>query len=151
MPDPEAGHGALIAITLAPVASPNVFTVIAQQTGTNPFEVNRDSSDVTPHNDIWDTHVTSRVRKRPVINLEGNYIHGDTSQEGVKSLVLTDPPTTVGLQLTGPSGSSTDRMAMSGAFLSWKIEHPTGAGVRKFTASFQPSGNQVRIDGTLIT
>jgi hypothetical protein len=149
--EPEAGHGALYAITLDPVASPNVFTTIAQQTGSNPFEITRDSTDITPHNDLWDRHITSRVRKRPVITVEGNYLHGDTSHDGVRDLVLDDPPVTIGLQLTGPSGSASDRMVMSGQFISWKIEHPAGAGVRKFTAQFQPSGNQVRIDGTLIT
>lgn len=151
MSEPEAGHGALYALTLDPGSSPNVFTTIAQQTGSNPFDISRDSTDITTHNDLWDRHITSRVRKRTAIALEGNYLHGDTTHDGVRDFVLTDPPTTVGLQLTGPSGNVNDRVVMSGQFLTWRVEHPVGAGVRKWTASFQPSGNDVRVDGTLIT
>lgn len=150
MPEPEGGHGALIAITLDPVASPNVFTTILHQTGNNPFKFTRGSTETTPHNFTWDYHIVSRVRMRDVIPVTGNYIHGDSTHDGVRDLVLTDPPTTVGFRLTGPSGSATDAVQFSGQFLSWGLDHPRGDGVRTFTADFRPSGNEVRVDGDLI-
>jgi predicted secreted protein len=149
MPEPESGHGALVAVTLAPVASPNVFTTIAQLTSNLDVKSTRDSSDITPHNETNQRMLVSNIRKWDVISIEGNYIHGDTTHDGVRDLYIAN--TMVGVQLTGPSGASTDRYIMSGQFVTWQVMNPKGgANVRSFKADFQPYG-AMRIDGTLIS
>jgi hypothetical protein len=149
MPDPESGHGALLAVTLAPVASPNVFTTIAQLMSSVDLKSTRDTADITPHNETNQRMIVSAIKKWDVIPIEGNYLHGDTTHDGIRDLYIAN--TKVGIQATGPSGSSTDRYIMSGQFVTWQLLQPRGgANVRSFKADFQPSG-EMRIDGTLIT
>jgi hypothetical protein len=93
--------------------------------------------------------LVSNIRKWDVIPIEGNYIHADTTHDGIRDLYIAN--TVVGIQLTGPSGSSTDRYIMSGQFVTWQVMNPNGgAAVRSFKADFQPYG-AMRIDGTLIS
>jgi hypothetical protein len=148
MPNPESGHGALFAVTLDPVVSPNVFTVIAQQTGTNAIGFTRETTKITPHNERMSRSITSNVIDRESIPLEGNYIHADTTHDGLRDLYIAN--TTIGIRLIGPSGAAGDAYILSGELTAYKIENPSGSGVRKFTAAFMPSG-PMRIDGVLIS
>lgn len=150
MPDPESGHGALLAVTLDPASSPNVFTTIAQLNSSIDFTWTHDSTEITPHNERMSRNITSRVIKRGPIDFEVNYIHGDTTHDGLRDIFLADPPTTIGVQFTGPSGSTGDRYIMSGEIINWSLMHPVRSGERKAKMSFQPSG-AMRVDGTLIS
>lgn len=144
--EPIAGHGALLLYTADPVASPNVFTAIAQLTGTITIGLTRDNSDITPHNEELSRNIVSAVLKRDAISLEGNYIHANTTHDDIRDFTLEN--TLFGLKFTGPTGDAGDAWIFSGQMVSWKLEHPQSAGVRKFTGSFLPSG-AMRVDGTL--
>lgn len=148
MPEPESGHNATLAVTLAPGASPNVFTTLVHLTSSYDIKFTSETSKITPHGERLGRTLVSPVMDRDVIPIEGNYIHGDTGHDGIRDLYIAN--TLVGIQLTGPSGVSTDRYIMSGQFVTWQLMHPTGAGVRSFKADFQPQGS-MRIDGTLIS
>lgn len=150
MPDPESGHGALLAYTADPVASPNVFTNIAQINSDIPLNWTHDSTEITPHNERMSRNITSKVIKRGPIDFEVNYIHGDTTHDDLRDYFLADPPTTIGMQFTGPSGSASDRVIMSGEIINFSYTHPVRSGERKAKISFQPSG-PMRVDGTLIS
>lgn len=150
MPDPESGHGALLAFTADPVGTPNVFTVIAQLNSDIPLDWTRDSTEITPHNERMSRNITSKVVKRGVLTFDVNYIHGDTTHDGLRDQFLADPATTIGMQFTGPSGSASDRVIMSGEIVSWRLAHPVRTGERKATIGFQPSG-PMSVDGTLIS
>jgi hypothetical protein len=151
-PGPESGHGALLAVTEDPVASPNVFTTIIHLTSSIDIKFTSDTTDITPHNERMSRTLVSPVLKRDVIPVEGNYIHGDevgyAIHDKIRDFYLAN--THVGVQFTGPSGSVGDRYIMSGQFVNWQLMHPVRSGERKFKADFQPSG-AMRIDGTLIS
>lgn len=149
--EPEAGHGALLAYTADPVASPNVFTTILQLTGTITVpNLTRESTEITPHNETMGRFITSKVKKSGTISIEGNYLHDgtETNHDKISDFFLAN--TTLGLQFTGPSGTvgEANSVKMSGQFVNFKVEHPAGAGPRKMMAEFQPSG-AMRIYGTL--
>jgi len=150
MPEPESGHGALVAVTLDPVGTPNVFTTVLQLTSSLDIKSSRDTSDITPHNETNQRFLISKIRKWDVVSIEGNYLHGTgNTHDEIRDLYIAN--TVVGTQFTGPSGSSTDRYIMSGQFVTWQIMNPNGgANVRSFKADFQPYG-AMRIDGTLIS
>lgn len=151
MAEPESGHGALLAITEDPVSAPNVFTTIVHVTSSVDIKMSSETTDITPHNETMGRYIVSPVKKVDPIVIEGNYIHGglpDAIHDEIRDFYIAH--TTVGLTLTGPSGSSGDRYIMSGQFINWQLMHPRGSGERKFKADFQPSG-PMRIDGTLVT
>lgn len=150
MPDPESGHGALLAYTADPVSTPNVFTTIAQLNSDIPIDWSHDSTEITPHNERMSRNITSKVVKRGPLTFDINYIHGEATHDDIRDFFLADPPTTIGLQFTGPSGSAGDRILMSGEVINWKLAHPVRSGERKASITFQPSG-PMRVDGTLIT
>lgn len=150
MSEPESGHGALLAYTADPDTSPNVFTTIAQLNSNIDLDWSHDSTEITPHNERMSRHITSKVVKRSALTFDVNYIHGEETHDGIRDFFLADPPTTIGLQFTGPSGDAGDRIVMSGEVINWKVAHPVRSGERKATISFQPSG-PMRVDGTLIT
>lgn len=145
----ESGHGALLAYTVDPVASPTVFTTIGQLESDIPIDWTHESTNITPHNERMSRHITSPVINRGPINFEINYIHGDTGHDDLRDFFLADPPTTIGIQFTGPSGSASDRLVMSGEVINFSYRHPVRSGARKVAISFQPSG-AMTVDGTLI-
>lgn len=148
MPEPESGHGALLAITLDPVAGPTAFTTIVHLTSSVDIKFSSDVTDITPHNERMQRNLRSPVLKLEVIPIEGSYIHGDTTHDGLRDFYLAN--TIIGCRFTGPSGSVDDRYIMSGQVANWQLMHPRGSGERKFKADFIPSG-PMWIDGELIT
>lgn len=147
---PEGGHGALLAYTPDPDSAPNVFVTIAQLNSNIDLNWTHETTKITPHNERMSRSQTSKVIDRGPIDFEMNYVHGDTTHDDLRDFFLADPPTTIGLQFTGPSGSTTDRYIMSGEITNWSLMHPVRSGERKAKVSFQPSG-EMRVDGTLIT
>lgn len=147
---PESGHGALLAYTADPVGAPTVFDTIGQLNSNIDLTWSHDTTEITPHNERMSRNITSKVIKRDAIQFEMNYIHGDATHDDLRDFFLADPPTTIGLQFTGPSGSAGDRCIMSGELINWALMHPVRTGERKARVSFQPSG-PMSVDGTLIT
>jgi hypothetical protein len=147
---PEAGHGALLSMELDPVSSPGVFTTIAQLNSDIPIGATHDSTEITPHNERMSRSQTSKVIKRDPWTFDVNYIHADTTHDGLRDAFYADPPTTFGMKFLGPSGSAGDAIITSGEVISWKLTHPVRSGPRMANVSFQPSGPQ-SVDGTIIT
>lgn len=150
MPNPISGHGALLAYTEDPVAGPNVFTTIAQLNSSIDFPMTHETTKITPHNARMGVSVTSPVIDNGPIDFEVNYIYTEATHDDLRDFFLANPPTTIGLKLTGPTGSADDAYIMSGEVTNWTLMHPVRSGERKAKISFQPSG-PVRIAGTLIS
>lgn len=150
MSSPESGHGALLAYEADVSGSPGVFTTIAQLNSSLDFNWTHDSTEITPHNERMSRNITSKVIKRDALAFECNYIHGNATHDDLRDYFLADPPTTFGLQFTGPSGSSSDRYILSGEITAFAVMHPVRAGERKVKFSFQPSG-AMKVDTTIIT
>jgi len=148
--NPESGHGALLAITEDPGAAPTVFTTIGQLNSDIPLKLTHESTKITPHNERMSRSITSVVVDRDAINFEVNYLVGEATamHDDLRDFFLANPPTTIGLRLTGPSGSASDVIHMSGEVINWELSHPVRSGVRLAKVSFQPSG-PMRINGTL--
>lgn len=146
----ESGHGALLAYTADPVGAPTVFTTIAQLNSGINIPWTHETTNITPHNERMSRHITSPVITRGPIDFEVNYIHGDATHDDLRDFFTANPPTTIGIQFTGPSGSASDRLVMSGEIINFSYDHPVRSGERKVKISFQPTG-AMTVDGTLIS
>lgn len=139
-----AGHGATIAIELDPVASPGVFTTIAQLNGDISIGLNRPEEDVTGHNDDIDTH-TLGVLARDPLAFTVNFIFDDQTHDHLTGLIgkLRDNEC-IGVRVRGPVGSAaddgTDEWLGSGQVQSFNQTNPVRVGARTAECTIRMSG-----------
>lgn len=148
--DVEAGHGALVAVTLDPTGAPGVFTTIPELFCQIDWGWMHDTGDVTPHNKVIDKHIVSPVLKRDDRTLTLNFIHGDTVHAKLQEFSLP-PLTKIGMRFTAPGetqGSGVDEILESGYIKSFKVGHPLGANARKVDIVWRATGACL-IDGEL--
>lgn len=143
-----SGHGCKIYITLDPVASPNVFTLVPELTGDLSWKINHASKKTTPHDRTTDEYVFSNEKVRDEMTLSFNYIPTETTHTTVRNLCINN--TFIGLKYLAPGGvqNTTDDVTQSGGLSSWMQSNPQFEGERTVQMTFRPSG-PFRIDGTL--
>lgn len=146
-----SGHGALIAMEKDGDPA-GTFTVIGELNGPIPWpEVQRESEEVTPHQDTIDTHVFSGRLMRGPITFSVNFIFDNATHDHLTGLQkrLYDGDT-FGLRLRGPgSAGPTDEWILSGQVTNFRHENPVRTGARTGEFTFQPSG-KMSVDGVSI-
>ncbi len=146
-----AGHGALIAIELTPVATPGVFTTVAELNGDIVAPgLNRPVTVVTTHQDNIDYNVLGVLSREP-LTFGVNWIFDDPTHDFATGLgALIGANTFFGLQLRGPGGlANTDEWIMSGQLsVVGPITNPVREGARTAEVTFVPSG-PMKIDGVM--
>ncbi len=150
MANPSSGHGVKIYVTLTPVASPNVFTLIPELVGEVKVKFNTASKKVTSHDRTMDTYTFSNELVRDEMSLNWNYDPTDTTHVALRDLILARTP--VGLRKLGPGGviGTTEDYTMSGQLSSWDETDAQFEEERKMMLTFRPSG-PMRVNGVLIS
>lgn len=143
------GHGATIAMELDPSSSQGTFTVIAElASDITGLGLSRPTSDVTPHQDTIDSHVSGVLQREPW-TFTVNYIHGNSTHTGTGSLrdaILNQ--TRTGFRFRGKDGSSgDDEIIASGEVTSWNENNPVREGARTAEVTIVVSKAMI-LDGT---
>lgn len=147
----QAGHGTTIAIELDPVGSQGDFTVVAELNGDIQWpELNRPSTETTPHQDDIDDHVLGRLGRGP-LTFSVNFVYNDGTHDHLTGLIkkMTDN-VMFGIRLRGPGGSAnTDEWICSGQIESFSETSPVREGARTAEVTIRLR-KQMKIDGVLI-
>jgi hypothetical protein len=141
-----AGHGATIAMELDPTGSQGVFTVIAElNSDLTGLGLSRPTTDVTPHQDTIDSHVSGVLRREPW-TFTVNYVYADTTHDGLRTALLTQERT--GFRFRGTGGTTdTDEIIASGEVTSWNETNPVREGARTAEVTVIASKEMI-VDGT---
>lgn len=146
-----AGHGATLAVELDPVASPGVFTTIAElNSDLTGLGLSRPETNVTPHEDTIDSWVTGVLMREPW-TVSVNYIHGNATHDALRGFMLENDPADrrTGFRFRGPQGTSgVDEIIASGEVTSWNETNPVREGARTAEVTMRMS-KAMKIDGVV--
>lgn len=144
-----AAHGTLIAIELDPVVG-GTFTVIAEQTNELSFGFNRPSTEVTPHNDDIDSHVTGVMRRDPIV-VAGNFLYANGQHDHLTGLQKHWIDNNLfGIQWRGPSwAAGADEIIASGHVTNFVRTSPVREGEYSFECTIMLSG-AMEVDGVAV-
>ena len=143
-----AGHGALIAMESSPVVG-GVFTTIAELNGDiSPPGLSRNATEVTPHQDTIDSHVTGVMRRTPM-KFSVNFIFDDATHDHLTGLIkkIKDDELT-GFRITGPGSpvSPLDEWIASGFVTNVLPVNPVRDGARTAEVEVVMTGPMI-VDG----
>lgn len=141
----EVGHGASIAMELAPVVS-GVFTNVGELGGDISWpSLSVPESNATAHNDNIDFWKPG-VLQREALTFTVNYVNGDSVHQEFIAAVLDK--VTRGFRLRGPNGSEgVDEWIASGFVQNiGPIVHPVREGIRTAQVTVRFSGPMI-VDG----
>lgn len=148
---PQAGHGALIAIELDPVAQPGVFTTIAKLNGDiNWPSLSRPSDETTGHDENIDSYVVGSLT-RAELTWGMAYLYDNATHDfetGLGAKIVANE--FFGIRVRGPqSVSDADEWIMSGQMTELTQTAPVRSGARAADATFRPSG-LMKVNGAII-
>ncbi len=149
MTDAIAGHGTLIARELDAAGAPGVFTTIGELGGdiTSP-NLQRPSTDVTPHNDTIDGYVMGVLQRGeatfPVNFLPASVTKGHDHITGLQKAIIDKQKD--GYQLTYPDGTV---WIFSGYVSNVAPTAPAREGALSADITLRPTGRQ-KIDDVFI-
>lgn len=146
-----SGHGATIAIELDPTLSPGVFTTVAELNGDITWPgLNRPATEVTPHQDTIDSHVTGRLGREP-LSFTVNYVFDDETHDsttGLQAKIIANE--FFGVRLRGPNGTTgSDEIIASGHVTAITHVDPVREGARSSQVTMVLSKAQ-KIDGVVV-
>ncbi len=144
-------HGAILAMEQDPVASPAVFTDIAEIIGIPGPSDSREATETTPHNATISVHTVAGRLLQGELTLELNFLHEHATHSAAAGLkkALHDGETR-GFRFRGALGTAgVDEIIRSGEVINFVTANPVRSGQRTATVTIQPSG-PMKDDGTII-
>lgn len=136
-----SSHGVLLAVELAPGASPGVFTTVAELNTDITMSFMRNVTESSPHNYSIDSHVPGILRRDPVSGTV-NYIFGNTVHDGLRDHLVAN--TQFGMRWTYPN--ATGVYIASGHMTAWKRTNAVRDGIDTAEITMQLSGPMI-LDG----
>lgn len=141
----QAGHGATIAMELTPVATPGVFTVIAELNGDIKWpDVTRPETDVTSHQSTIDNWIFGVMQRGP-LTFSVNFVYNTATHDHLTGLyyaMLINERR--GFRLRGPNGSAgVDEWVASGNIQSITNTSPIREGARSAEVTVRLSGPMI--------
>lgn len=151
MSNAVAGHGATIAMELAPTGSPGVFTAIGELNGDITWpELSRPETEITPHDDSIDSWVLGVITRGP-LTFSVNFIFDDGQHDhltGLYSALINNEQR--GFRLRGPGGTAdVDEWICSGLVQAMTQTAPVREGVRTADVTVRMSGPMI-IDSVVV-
>lgn len=140
-----AGHGATIAKEMNPIASPGVFTVIAELNGDIKWpQLSRPETDVTPHQANIDNWVLGILTRGP-LTFSVNFIFNDPTHDHLTGLYSNiGSNSKQGFRLRGPGGSvGVDEWIASGQVQQIMETAPVRQGARTADITIRLSGPMI--------
>lgn len=138
---PVSGHGATWAIELDPVATPGVFTAIAEVNGDIKRSRKRNETEATPHDSDDDVWVVSNVRNRDPQQFTINMVFGRAGETALKAHF--DANTVFGSRTRARGATTNDYWIASGQLTAFEETFPVRTGVRSLMVTFRPSGAMI--------
>lgn len=154
MSDAKPSHGINFAMELNPSGSQGAFTRVAEVQDFNWPDFERGTTEVTPHEDTWDSYVIAGRVKRGPVTFDINFVYSNATHEestgGLYQKLLQG--TLTGFRTWGPDGQAgTDEWIMSGYVTSINgRQAPVREGAETASIAIQPSGSMI-MDGAVIT
>lgn len=144
---PVSGHGATWAIELPDVggviATPGVFTAVAEINSDIKKSRKRESTNVTPHDSDWGVFVTSSVRTLDAQQFTINMIYGRAGEAALQSLFQYN--TVFGSRTRARDATTTDYWIVSGQITGLEETFPVRTGARSLMVTYQPSGAAIEV------
>ena len=154
MSNAKPSHGINFAMELDPSGSQGTFTRIAEVLDFNWPDMERETEEVTPHEDTWDHYVIAGRVKRGPITFDINFVYSDaTHEEGTGGLYyMMISGTNTGFRIWGPDGQAgQDEWILSGYVTSINgRQAPVRSGAETASVACQPSGTMI-MEGATIT
>ena len=138
---PVSGHGATWAVEFDPVATPGVFSAVAEINVDIKRARTHDETEVTPHDSDDDVYVVSPVRKRGAQQFTINMVFGRAGEVALKTLY--NNATVFGARTRARGASISDYWIVSGQLTQFEETFPVRTGVRSLMVTHRPSGPMI--------
>lgn len=150
----KPSHGINFGYEQDPSGSQGTFTRVAEVQDFNWPDSERGVTEVTPHEDTWDSYVIAGRVKRGPITFDVNFVESDSTHEEASTGLLWHhyQGAKFGFRIWGPDGQAgTDEIIGSGFCTSLTGRNaPVREGAEMASFAIQPTG-PMKIDGSIIT
>lgn len=155
MSNAKPSHGINFAYEQDPSGSPGSFTRVAEVTNFSWPDEERETTEVTPHEDTIDYYVMAGRVKRGMATFDLNFVYSDATHEEAATGLHYHfyQNTNLGFRLWGPDGQAgQDEIIASGYVAAWPgSQAPAQSGsLTKSGVGIQFSG-PMKVDGSIIT